>query len=47
MPLMVMLACQHPLWPGGSASLFKVGETAYCGTCRAHKTITSVGSTSW
>ena len=47
MPLMVMLACYHPIWPTGDRSLYREGETAYCATCRARREITSVGDTQW
>ena len=45
--LRVLLACTHYLWPTGSPSLFKKGETAYCGTCRKQQEIKEVGRAEW
>jgi hypothetical protein len=45
--LQVTLACTHYLWPTGSPSMWTVGETAYCGTCRKQQEITEVGRAEW
>ena len=45
--LLVELACTHYLWPTGSPSMWTVGDTAYCGTCRKRQEITDVGRAEW
>ena len=45
--LRVVLVCTHYLWPTGSASMWTVGETAFCGTCRCRREITDVGRAEW
>jgi hypothetical protein len=45
--LRVLLACTHALWPTGSASLYRKGETAYCKTCRKQQEITDVERVKW